>query len=1111
MLMPAHRFLSRVVRLCCGGLFLALVMLELASPAAAQAPTRDAMSGNVRDSVRMEVKVYTFTYITYTSSGSPLFYNCGSGVYATWPNVLGQIYDDPPTTNRYSQYGLVATEGESVPPGRGQVLNNDQFKIIVPDGHYGFWLLGTGSQTGGGYNPECGRYLREARSIAGGATFGLAGNTYRISEWYAAFDVPDGTPIALYTWAQGEGLDVAFDGSFESDQSREIDETLPEKKKPVVSYDWGFGDGASGAGARPTHTYTEPGTYTVTLTVTDDDGETDSHTQSVTVEAPGLLVDARALPQEVVTGDSLTVLVSVENEGPVPIYDVAVPRIVSLSDSYPDGLDETRITKQVAPTQGGSRTEQSFEVLAPGQREEVRLRFKAAESPAVYADPDDGELSNLETTWTITPMGVSGKTESEGTEAAPVRQRQHPETCDPGPCPNAFVVEPKQLEITLRTTTFDGSTSRETSRIPTGMGEALEFVSLDFSQEGAPLVCRSGCVDIEVTVEDLEGQPVTDNSVFLRGTFSGERRIEGTAGGDFFCERRIDQTQPLTCSDPSFGLSVDLDAEGKAKVWYALPAVAKSTDFVIEASVRVLVEETSKKVALVAEPTVAYEKTYVMGAAGELFASSLSNISTVAGSVSIGNHCENQGKWIETEVLGTSRLTTFQRNGRLTRANVLLPWACGAAVKVYGLASPMGVAAAAVDGIADPVKKFSDLGQFIWFASSFELAGTGFVEPVGPNPPPFLVWIQGDLLDVVGNVTPRMAAAGAASAHTLKVREASSLIHPSQFPGAAVEYFRAINSSLHDNAAVVSLSGPAKTEALVSLGYSAALWLAGQRESIDWTTSAAASEGSLTLDLADWTGDLGDYLLILGDSPEVTQVTGGSTGRYTDGAPGASTLQLARPLRNAVPVGTPIVRLDSGQVAPPPPPLLIPILSEVAPQAFAWTPTPISVPATFDIEVTSDTTGTDRFIEQAGLTANALAVDPNAFDFGSTYFWRVRSENGVGVGEWSPWQPFTPEVGVSAEPGEIPTEAVALGIPYPNPAARGVVSVNVPFALPEAGPVRLAVYDALGREVAVLVNETHPAGTHRAAFDTRSLPAGVYIVRLEASGEVHTQRLTVVR
>ena len=79
----------------------------------------------------------------------------------------------------------------------------------------------------------------------------------------------------------------------------------------------------------------------------------------------------------------------------------------------------------------------------------------------------------------------------------------------------------------------------------------------------------------------------------------------------------------------------------------------------------------------------------------------------------------------------------------------------------------------------------------------------------------------------------------------------------------------------------------------------------------------------------------------------------------------------------------------------------------------------------------------------------------------------------------------------------------------PNPVREaGAVS----FSLLVAADVRVAVYDVLGREVAVLARGTFEAGAHRAPLDAAALPAGAYVVRLTTAGGVaESARITVVR
>lgn len=93
---------------------------------------------------------------------------------------------------------------------------------------------------------------------------------------------------------------------------------------------------------------------------------------------------------------------------------------------------------------------------------------------------------------------------------------------------------------------------------------------------------------------------------------------------------------------------------------------------------------------------------------------------------------------------------------------------------------------------------------------------------------------------------------------------------------------------------------------------------------------------------------------------------------------------------------------------------------------------------------------------------------------------------------------------------EVPgTLAPSLDIHGPNPV-RDRTSLR--FLAPTEGPVFLAVYDILGREVARLLDgEVHSLTLRDVTFDTTSLPAGVYLARLITGGTIATQKLTVVR
>ena len=79
---------------------------------------------------------------------------------------------------------------------------------------------------------------------------------------------------------------------------------------------------------------------------------------------------------------------------------------------------------------------------------------------------------------------------------------------------------------------------------------------------------------------------------------------------------------------------------------------------------------------------------------------------------------------------------------------------------------------------------------------------------------------------------------------------------------------------------------------------------------------------------------------------------------------------------------------------------------------------------------------------------------------------------------------------------------------YPNPFNP---STMIKFAVPKACDVRLRVFDALGREVATLVNEHLISGTYQASFDASSYASGVYYYELKANNYKETKRMVHIK
>jgi hypothetical protein len=101
--------------------------------------------------------------------------------------------------------------------------------------------------------------------------------------------------------------------------------------------------------------------------------------------------------------------------------------------------------------------------------------------------------------------------------------------------------------------------------------------------------------------------------------------------------------------------------------------------------------------------------------------------------------------------------------------------------------------------------------------------------------------------------------------------------------------------------------------------------------------------------------------------------------------------------------------------------------------------------------------------------------------------------------------------GVAENPA--PTARFRLESYGPNPFAT---ATRLAYTLPESGPMRLAIYDIGGREVALVAEGVADAGFHHETWDGRTalgtqLPAGVYFARFEFAGSVAAVKIVLAR
>ena len=139
------------------------------------------------------------------------------------------------------------------------------------------------------------------------------------------------------------------------------------------------------------------------------------------------------------------------------------------------------------------------------------------------------------------------------------------------------------------------------------------------------------------------------------------------------------------------------------------------------------------------------------------------------------------------------------------------------------------------------------------------------------------------------------------------------------------------------------------------------------------------------------------------------------------------------------------------------------------------------------------------FVNGNGTTTESQAysyVDANLA--ADKYLYRLKQINFDGSYEYS--NIVEAEVGTPAK--------YSLAQNYPNPFNP---STKISWQSPVASHQTLRIYDVLGNEIAVLVNEERPAGNYEIEFDASMYSSGIYFYKLQAGSFVETKKMLLLK
>jgi hypothetical protein len=148
-----------------------------------------------------------------------------------------------------------------------------------------------------------------------------------------------------------------------------------------------------------------------------------------------------------------------------------------------------------------------------------------------------------------------------------------------------------------------------------------------------------------------------------------------------------------------------------------------------------------------------------------------------------------------------------------------------------------------------------------------------------------------------------------------------------------------------------------------------------------------------------------------------------------------------------------------------------------------------------------------NFIPLAGSPALTGAASPPADGFFDT---SADFVGAFGTEDWTAgWAEFNPINYITNvnEPGSFIPE-YSLEQNYPNPFNP---STRIKFSLAEGSEIRLSVYNILGEEIAVLLNEYLNAGSYEKSFNAAGLASGIYFYKLSSGSQNLVRKMSVLK